>query len=71
MDETQNIQDSFLSTLRNEKIPVSIFLINGIKLQGIVEAFDTYVVMLKGNITQKIYKHAIATIVPAYDAAFN
>jgi len=63
--KAQNLQDLFLSTLRRENIPVSMFLVNGIKLQGQVESFDQYVVLLKSAVTQMVYKHAISTIVPA------
>ncbi len=59
------LQDPFLNTLRKERIPVSIFLINGIKLQGQVESFDQFVVLLRNTVNQMIYKHAISTIVPA------
>ena len=59
------LQDGFLNTLRKEKITVSIFLVNGIKLHGVVDAFDQYVVMLKGQVTQMVYKHSISTIVPS------
>ncbi|CAG4884658.1 RNA-binding protein Hfq [Georgfuchsia toluolica] len=61
----QNLQDLFLNILRREHIPVSMFLVNGIKLQGQVESFDQYVVLLKSAATQMVYKHAISTIVPA------
>jgi host factor-I protein len=61
----QLLQDPFLNVLRREHIPVSIYLVNGIKLQGQVESFDQYVVLLKNTITQMVYKHAISTIVPA------
>ena len=60
-----NLQDKFLNKLRKEKIQVSIFLMNGIKLDGVIEAFDPYTIMLKNKITQSIYKHAISTIVPS------
>lgn len=59
-----SLQDPFLNTLRREKVPVSIYLVNGIKLQGQVEAFDQFVVLLKNNVSQMVYKHAISTIVP-------
>ena len=65
MDNAQKIQDPFLNALRKERIPVSIFLKNGIKLQGSIESFDQYIVMLKNVTTQAIYKHAISTIVPS------
>ncbi|MBK7686861.1 MAG: RNA chaperone Hfq [Rhodocyclaceae bacterium] len=61
----QSLQDPFLNTLRREHVPVSIYLVNGIKLQGQVESFDQYVVLLKNTVTQMVYKHAISTIVPA------
>jgi len=65
MSKNHNLQDPFLNELRKEKIPVSIFLVNGIKLHGIVDSFDQYVVMLKNSITQMVYKHAISTVVPS------
>ena len=61
----QMLQDPFLNILRRERIPVSIYLINGIKLQGQVESFDQYVVLLRNSVTQMVYKHAISTIIPA------
>lgn len=61
----QSLQDPFLNTLRKEHIPVSIFLINGIKLQGQIESFDQFVVLLKNSVNQMIYKHAISTVVPS------
>lgn len=64
MPKSQNLQDNFLNTLRKEHTPVSIFLVNGIKLQGRVDSFDQYVIMLKNTINQMVYKHAISTIVP-------
>lgn len=64
MSKGQNLQDNFLNALRKEHTPVSIFLVNGIKLQGKVESFDQYVVMLKNTSSQMVYKHAISTIVP-------
>ena len=65
MDKAQKIQDPFLNALRKERIPVSIFLVNGIKLQGTIVSFDQYIVMLKNVITQAVYKHAISTVVPS------
>ena len=59
-----NLQDKFLNKLRKEKVMISVFLINGIKLDCIVEAFDPYTILLKSKTTQSIYKHAISTIVP-------
>ena len=61
----QLLQYPFFNTLRTEHIPVSIYLVNGIKLQGQVESFDQYVVLLKNTVTQMVYKHAISTVVPA------
>ena len=65
MSKGQNLQDNFLNILRKEHTPVSIFLVNGIKLQGRVDSFDQYVIMLKNTISQMVYKHAISTIVPS------
>lgn len=65
MSKGQSLQDPFLNALRKERIPVSIFLVNGIKLQGQIESFDQFVVLLKNNVSQMIYKHAISTVVPA------
>ncbi|MDD5229501.1 MAG: RNA chaperone Hfq [Methylococcales bacterium] len=65
MSKSQNLQDNFLNVLRKEHTPVSIFLVNGIKLQGKIDSFDQYVVMLKNTVSQMVYKHAISTIVPS------
>jgi host factor-I protein len=65
----QMLQDPFLNTLRKEHVPVSIYLVNGIKLQGQIESFDQYVVLLKNTVTQMVYKHAISTVVPARSVA--
>ena len=61
----QHLQDRFLSALRREKVSVSMYLINGIKLQGQIDSFDQYVVLLGGPTTEIVYKHAISTIVPS------
>ncbi|MBS3823081.1 MAG: RNA chaperone Hfq [Wenzhouxiangellaceae bacterium] len=61
----QSLQDPYLNALRKERVPVSVFLVNGIKLQGQIESFDNFVVLLKNSVSQMIYKHAISTIVPA------
>lgn len=58
------LQDPFLNILRKERIPVAIYLVNGIKLQGQIESFDQFVVLLKNSVSQMIYKHAISTVVP-------
>jgi len=65
MSKGQSLQDPFLNTLSKEKIPVSIFLVNGIKLQGQIESFDQFVVLLKNTVSQMVYKHAISTVVPS------
>ncbi len=65
MTKGPSLQDPFLNTLRKEKVPVSIYLVNGIKLQGLIESFDQFVVLLKNTVSQMVYKHAISTVVPA------
>jgi len=65
MAKGQSLQDPFLNALRRERIPVSIYLVNGIKLQGQVESFDQFVILLKNTVNQMVYKHAISTVVPA------
>lgn len=65
MAKVQSLQDPFLNALRKEHIVVSIYLVNGIKLQGQVESFDQFVILLKNQVSQMVYKHAISTIVPA------
>ena len=69
MSKGPSLQDPFLNALRKEKVPVSIYLVNGIKLQGLVESFDQFVVLLKNTVSQMVYKHAISTIVPARNVA--
>ncbi len=65
MAKGQSLQDPFLNILRREKVPVSIYLVNGIKLQGQIDSFDQFVVLLKNSVNQMVYKHAISTVVPA------
>jgi host factor-I protein len=65
MARGQSLQDPFLNALRKERVPVSIYLVNGIKLQGQVDSFDQFVVLLKNSVSQMVYKHAISTVVPA------
>ena len=65
MSKGQTLQDPFFFILRKDRIPVSILLVNGIKLQGHIESFDQYVVLLKNTVSQMVYKHAISTVVPA------
>jgi host factor-I protein len=67
----QLLQDPFLNALRKEHVPVSIYLVNGIKLQGNIESFDQYVVLLRNTVTQMVYKHAISTVVPARPVNFH
>lgn len=67
----QLLQDPFLNVLRREHVPVSIYLVNGIKLQGQIESFDQYVVLLRNTVTQMVYKHAISTIVPGRAVNFS
>jgi host factor-I protein len=65
MAQTNGLQDRFLKQLQQEALTVSVFLVNGIKLHGVIAAFDEDVLMLKNNITQMVYKHAISTVVPS------
>ncbi|MEN8128758.1 MAG: RNA chaperone Hfq [Pseudomonadota bacterium] len=65
MSKGQTLQEPFLNTLRKERVPVSIYLVNGIKLQGQIDSFDQFVVLLRNSVSQMVYKHAISTIVPA------
>ncbi len=71
MAKMQSLQDPFLNLLRKGRVPVSIFLINGIKLQGQIESFDQFVILLRSNVSQMIYKHAVSTIVPARNINLN
>lgn len=64
MSKGQSLQDPYLNQLRKERIPVSIFLVNGIKLQGQIDSFDQFVILLKNTVSQMVYKHAISTVVP-------
>ena len=65
MSKGHTLQDPYLNTLRKERIPVSIYLVNGIKLQGQIESFDQFVVLLRNSVSQMVYKHAISTVVPS------
>ncbi|MEL7488643.1 MAG: RNA chaperone Hfq [Pseudomonadota bacterium] len=65
-EKKQNLQDTFLNSVRKDKIPVTIFLVNGVKLQGVVSWFDNFCVLLKRDgQSQLVYKHAISTVMPA------
>ena len=63
--KAQFLQDPFLNELRKEQVPVSLYLINGIKLQGTIDSFDQFVIVLKSSVNQMVYKHAISTVVPS------
>ena len=65
MSKGQSLQEPFLNALRKDRVPVSIFLVNGIKLQGQIESFDQFVIVLRDSVNQMIYKSAISTVVPA------
>lgn len=66
MQKTQNLQDTFLNYIRREKIPVTLFLMNGFQLRGVVRSFDSFVVLIDADGRQQmIYKHAISTVAPA------
>lgn len=71
MAKGQSLQDPYLNALRRERIPVSIYLVNGIKLQGQIESFDQFVILLKNTVSQMVYKHAISTVVPARAISHN
>ena len=71
MAKGHSLQEPFLNALRKERIPVSVYLVNGIKLQGHIESFDQFVVLLKNSVSQMIYKHAISTVVPARNVRLN
>jgi host factor-I protein len=65
MAKGQSLQDPFLNALRKDRIPVSIYLVSGIKLQGQIESFDQFVILLRSTVSQMIYKSAISTVVPS------
>ncbi|TDQ38930.1 RNA chaperone Hfq [Thiopseudomonas denitrificans] len=65
MSKGHSLQDPYLNLLRKERIPVSIYLVNGIKLQGQIESFDQFVILLKNTVSQMVYKHAVSTVVPS------
>ncbi len=70
-NRTQYLQDPFLNALRKQKVPVNLYLTNGIRLQGQVSAFDQQVVLLKNNTKQIVFKHAIATIQPSRNVVWH
>ncbi len=65
MSKGHHLQDPYLNALRRERVPVAIYLVNGIKLQGQIESFDQFAILLKNTVTQMVYKHAISTVVPS------
>ncbi len=65
MSKGQSLQEPYLNALRKERIPVSVYLVNGIKLQGQIESFDQFVILLKNSVSQMVYKHAVSTVVPS------
>ena len=65
MSKGQQLQEPFLNALRRDKVPVSVYLISGIKLQGTIESFDQFVILLRNSSNQLVYKHAISTFVPS------
>ncbi len=69
--KVQNIQDIYLNQLRKEKIPVVVYLTNGVRLKGLIKGFDSFVILLKENTYSLIYKHAISTIVPEKEINFR
>ncbi len=71
MAKAQSLQDPFLNALRRENVPVAIYLVNGIKLQGQIDSFDQFVILLKNTVNQMVYKHAVSTIVPARNVTIN
>mgnify|MGYP001376452321 CR=1 FL=1 len=71
MSKGQTLQEPFLNALRREKVPVSIYLVNGIKLQGQIDSFDQFVILLKNSVNQMVYKHAISTVVPARNVSLQ
>lgn len=68
MAKVQDLQDAFLAQLKNDGAPVSVFLVNGIKLHGVIDDYDEQVIMLKSVATQMVFKHAVSTVVPGRPA---
>jgi len=65
-DKPQNLQDTFLNHVRKNKVPLTVFLVNGVKLQGIISWFDNFCVLLRRDgLSQLVYKHAISTVMPS------
>lgn len=70
-NRAQSLQEPFLNHLRRQHVPVAVYLVNGIKLQGQICAFDQYVILLKNQTKQMVFKRAIATIVPSRNVVWN
>jgi host factor-I protein len=70
-NKSQGLQDPYLNQLRKDKIPVVIFLTNGVRLKGVIKGFDSFVILLKDAEQQLIYKHAVSTIIPEKDIDIN
>lgn len=68
--KAEPLQDPFLNILRKESVPVAIYLMSGIKLQGVIVSFDAYVILLEQQVIQMVYKHAISTVVPVRKVNF-
>lgn len=71
MSKSQNYQDAYLNQLRKEKVPVTVFLTNGVRLKGIIKGFDNFVIIIKEANTMMVYKHAVSTIVPDREIEFT
>lgn len=71
MSKGQSLQEPYLNALRKERVPVSIYLVNGIKLQGQIDSFDQFVILLRNAVSQMIYKHAVSTIVPSRNVTIS
>ena len=70
-NKINNLQEPYLNQLRKEKVPVSVYLVSGIKLQGEIESFDQFSILLKSSVSQMVYKHAISTIQPARNISLS
>jgi host factor-I protein len=71
MNKISCLQDPFLNALRRQRVPVAVYLTNGIKLQGHIVSFDQYVILLKNNTKQMVFKHSVATVVPSRNVVWD
>jgi host factor-I protein len=71
MNKVHGLQDPFLNALRRQRVPVAVYLTNGIKLQGHIVSFDQYVILLKNNTKQMVFKHSVATVVPSRNVVWD